>query len=73
MARISINSEIGGTVWQVAATVGSHLEVDDPIVVLESMKMEIPVAAPAAGVLVELLVKPGETVKEGQTVAVLET
>ena len=73
MARITVKSEISGTVWKVTASVGGRLAPDDPIVVLESMKMEIPVAAPAAGVLRELLVKPGDPVHEGQAVAVLET
>ena len=45
---------------------------DDPVVILESMKMEIPVGAPSAGRVAEILVEEGEAVEEGQEVAVIE-
>lgn len=73
MARITVKSEITGTVWKVTSAVGSKLQVEDTIVILEAMKMEIPVTAPKAGTLQELLVKEGEAVTEGQAVAVLES
>jgi biotin carboxyl carrier protein len=44
----------------------------DPVIVLESMKMEIPVEAPHAGVVKEIRVREGQTVQEGETVALLE-
>lgn len=72
MARITVTSEITGTVWKVTAEVGGRLNAEDPIVILEAMKMEIPVAAPRAGTLRELLVREGQAVSEGQPVAVLE-
>lgn len=72
MARITVKSEITGTVWKVTSAVGGRLNAEDPIVILESMKMEIPVGAPAAGTVRELLVKEGEPVAEGQAVAILE-
>ena len=72
MARITVKSEITGTVWKVTSAVGGKLQVEDTIVILEAMKMEIPVTAPKAGTLQELLVKEGDAVTEGQAVAVLE-
>lgn len=73
MAQIEVESEVAGTVWKVDAAVGSDLAEGDAILILESMKMEIPVEAPAAGRLVELRVKAEDPVEEGQIVAVLET
>jgi acetyl-CoA carboxylase biotin carboxyl carrier protein len=72
MATQKIRSEITGTVWKIVAQPGAALEADDTIMILESMKMEIPVLAPEAGRLVELLVAEGAPVREGQEVAVFE-
>lgn len=72
MARIDVISEIAGKVWKISAEPGTELEEDDDVLILESMKMEIPVPAPAAGKLVELLVSEGDDVAEGQAVAVIE-
>ena len=72
MARIDVKTEITGNVWKIVAEVGAELEEDEPILILESMKMEIPVAAPEAGSLAEILVEEGETVTEGTVVARLE-
>lgn len=73
MAVIDIESEITGNVWKIVASVGDHVEEDDPILILESMKMEIPVTAPEAGTVVELLTEPEAVVKEGAVLARLET
>lgn len=73
MAVIDVKTEITGNVWKVVASVGDSVEEDEPIVILESMKMEIPVSAPEAGTVVELLVEPEAVVKEGAVVARLET
>ncbi len=72
MARIEVTSEVTGNVWKIAAKVGDRLAKDDLILILESMKMEIPVEATEAGVLVELLVKEEDAVDEDQVVAVIE-
>lgn len=72
MPRRDVKSEINGKVWQIEAEAGASVDEDDPIIVLESMKMEIPVVAPASGTVVEILVEKDEMVEEGQTVAVLE-
>ncbi len=72
MAEIRVQSEITGKVWQIEAKVGDKVAEDDPIVVLESMKMEIPIGAPVAGTVTEILVAEGDAVEEGQDVAVME-
>jgi acetyl-CoA carboxylase biotin carboxyl carrier protein len=72
MTTQTIRSEITGTVWKIVAQAGDVLEADDTIMILESMKMEIPVVAPEAGRVVELLVAEGAPVREGQEVAVFE-
>lgn len=67
-----VKAELVGNLWKITAEVGQHVEEDDTIMILESMKMEIPILAPAAGTIKELLVKEGEVVQEGQTVAIVE-
>lgn len=72
MANVSIKTEITGNVFKIVAAVGDRLDEDQPIMFLESMKMEIPISAPESGVLTELLVAEGETVAEGTVVARIE-
>lgn len=72
MAEFRVKSEITGKVWQIEASVGQKLAEEDPIVILESMKMEIPVVAPVGGVLKQILVAEGDAVREGQDVAIMD-
>jgi acetyl-CoA carboxylase biotin carboxyl carrier protein len=72
MAKIEVTSEVAGNVWKVQAKVGEVLAEEDVIMILESMKMEIPVEALVAGKLVELLVMEEDRVDEDQVVAVIE-
>ena len=67
-----IRAHITGVVFQVAAKAGDRVGAGDPVIVLESMKMEIPVEAPRAGVVKEIRVQEGQTVQEGETLAVLD-
>jgi biotin carboxyl carrier protein len=67
-----IKAHITGVVFQIAAQTGDRVGAGDPVIVLESMKMEIPVEAPRAGVVKEITVQEGQTVQEGDTVAVLD-
>jgi biotin carboxyl carrier protein len=69
---MQVKAEVTGSVWKIEAAVGSRIEAGDTIMILESMKMEIPVLADDAGTLVELRVAEGESVREGQVVAVLQ-
>ena len=72
MTTQTLRSEVTGTVWKVVVQEGATLQADDTIMILESMKMEIPVVAPEDGRLVKLLVQEGAAVREGQEVAVFE-
>ncbi len=67
-----IKAHITGIVFQIAVKPGDRVQAGDPVIVLESMKMEIPVEAPRAGAIKEIRVREGQTVQEGATVAVLE-
>ena len=73
MARHEIESEVTGNVWKVEVSVGDSVAEGDILIILESMKMEIPVEAPEAGTVLELLVKPEDSVEEDQVVAVVES
>jgi biotin carboxyl carrier protein len=72
MAEQQVETEMGGTVCKIECAEGSSLAEGDPILVVEAMKMEIPVAAPANARVVKLLVAVGDTVTEGQAVAIIE-
>jgi len=73
MAREEIESEVTGNVWKIEVQVGDQVEVEDSLMILESMKMEIPVESPVAGKVAEIMVKEEDQVTEGQVVAILET
>jgi biotin carboxyl carrier protein len=68
---MKVVAEVAGKVWKIEVRPGAQVALDDAILILESMKMEIPVLAPRAGTLVELHVVEGEAVAEGQLIAVL--
>lgn len=67
-----IKAHITGVVFQITTKPGDRVQAGDPVIVLESMKMEIPVEAPRAGSVKEIRVNEGQTVQEGETVALLE-
>lgn len=73
MASMKVKSEVSGHVWKVLAGPGSRVAAGDTIMLVESMKMEIPVLAEAGGVVSEILVTEKAEVAEGQTVAILES
>jgi biotin carboxyl carrier protein len=66
-----VYAEVTGSVWKVEAVVGQSVQEGDTLVIVESMKMEIPVCAPSAGVVTELCVAEGESVTDDQVVVVL--
>ena len=72
MALIRVESEIPGKVVSIEAKPGETVAEDDAILILESMKMEIPVSSPAGGKIVEILVAVGDTISEGGEVAIIE-
>ena len=67
-----VKAHITGVVFQITSKAGEKVAAGDPVIVLESMKMEIPVEAPRAGVVREIRVAEGQTVQDGDIVAVLE-
>ena len=65
-------AEMVANVWKVVVEPGSAVAEGDPLVILESMKMEIPVESPAAGTVTEVRVAEGGVVQEGDVIAVIE-
>ena len=73
MARTTVKSEITGTVWKVETQAGQQVDDGDTLLIIESMKMEIPVLASAAGTVAEILVQEQDPVAEGQELVHLDT
>ncbi|MCC7273499.1 MAG: biotin/lipoyl-binding carrier protein [Alphaproteobacteria bacterium] len=72
MANIEARSEVNGSVWKLLVEPGAAVEAGDTLMLIESMKMEIPVIVEDGGRVVAILVKEGDAVAEGQVVAELE-
>ncbi len=72
MKTVPLKSEISGTVWKIEGAVGIEVETDDVLLILESMKMEIPILAPRKGRIVEFRVSEGDSVAEDQVVLLFE-
>ncbi|HVB28140.1 MAG TPA: biotin/lipoyl-binding carrier protein [Mycobacteriales bacterium] len=66
-----VRAEMVANVWKIVVAQGDAVEEGDTLVILESMKMEIPVVAESAGTVLELRVSEGEVVQEGDVIAVL--
>lgn len=69
---VKVTAEMAASVWKVEVTVGQQVAADDILVILESMKMEIPVLAPSAGVVTAVHVAPEQSVREGDLIVSLE-
>jgi acetyl-CoA carboxylase biotin carboxyl carrier protein len=67
-----VEAHITGTVWKIEVQVGDTVDEGDTVVILESMKMEMPVEAEDPGVVQEIRVEEGQSVSEGDTLVVLE-
>ncbi len=72
MAELKVLSDLNAKVWQIEVAVGDAVDADATLIILESMKTEIPVDAPRAGTVKAILVAEGDPVTEGQTVAILD-
>jgi acetyl-CoA carboxylase biotin carboxyl carrier protein len=72
MAEVTVRSELNAIVWKIEVAAGVTVGVGDTLIVLEAMKMEIPVAAPRAGTVKALLVEEKQQVAEGQPLAILQ-
>ncbi|HEV2770518.1 MAG TPA: biotin/lipoyl-binding carrier protein [Solirubrobacteraceae bacterium] len=67
-----VEAHITGTVWKIEVQVGDTVEEGDTVVILESMKMEMPVEAEDVGTVGQILCEEGQAVNEGDTLVVLE-
>jgi biotin carboxyl carrier protein len=72
MAEIKVTSELNAIVWKIEATAGASVNAGDTLVILEAMKMEIPVVSPRSGTVHTILVNEGQQVAEGQALAILQ-
>ncbi len=72
MKSLTVNAEVAGPVCKIAVYVGDSVKSDQELVILESMKMEIPVTAAMAGVVRKILIELGQGVTEGQGLVVIE-
>ena len=70
---MDVQAEMVANVWKVVVAAGDTVAEGDPLVILESMKMEIPVEAPAGGTVKEVRVQEGGVVQEGDVIAVVES
>jgi acetyl-CoA carboxylase biotin carboxyl carrier protein len=71
-ALSEVEAHITGTVWKIEVAVGDQVEEGDTVVILESMKMEMPVEAEDSGTVKEILCSEGQAVNEGDALVVLE-
>ena len=72
MAVLKLRCEVAGRVVRIEAPAGATVQAEDAILIVESMKMEIPLFAPAAGVVRSVLVAEGEEIAEDQEAVLLE-
>jgi acetyl-CoA carboxylase biotin carboxyl carrier protein len=69
---VDVAAHITGTVWEIRVNVGEQVQEEQVLVVLESMKMEMPVESPAAGKVASIVVEKGQAVEEGEVLLTLE-
>ena len=67
-----VEAHITGTVWKIECEIGQEISEGDTLVILESMKMEMPVEAEDGGIVREIRCEEGQSVSEGDTLVVLE-
>ena len=67
-----VEAQIAGNVWKIEKAVGDTVQEEDVILIVESMKMEIPVEAPCGGTLSEIRVAEGDSIEEGAVLAVID-
>ena len=72
MAERKLQCEVAGKIVRIEVSAGVRVEAEEPILIVESMKMEIPLVAPVAGTVAGIHVAEGDEVAEGQHAATLE-
>jgi acetyl-CoA carboxylase biotin carboxyl carrier protein len=73
VSGVDVEAQIAGNIWKIEKAVGDVVEEEDVLLVIESMKMEIPVESPGPGTIRQILVAEGQSVEEGELLVVLET
>ena len=73
MSKVKVESEVTGNIWKIESKVGDKVTEEDVLMIIESMKMEIPLEAPIAGTIVEILVNEEDSVDEDQVVVIIES
>jgi len=69
---MKIKTEIQAVIWKINVEIGQKVDIDDTVVILESMKMEIPLESKYKGIVKEILIKEGDNVNEDQEIIILE-
>lgn len=69
---VEVEAHITGNLWKIVKKVGDKIEEGEEIMILESMKMEMPVESPCDGTITDIPVKEGDALTEGQVVAIIE-
>jgi len=67
-----VEAQIAGNLWKIEKAVGDAVEEEDVLMIIESMKMEIPVEAPCSGVVAQVCVAEGDSIEEGTVLAIIE-
>jgi biotin carboxyl carrier protein len=70
--RTEVEAQIAGNVWKIEKAVGDSVAEEEVLLIIESMKMEIPVEAPRAGLIREIRVAEGDAIEEGAVLVVIE-
>tara|TARA_A100001234_G_scaffold84607_1_gene74449 strand:+ start:8507 stop:8716 length:210 start_codon:yes stop_codon:yes gene_type:complete len=69
---MKIKTEIQAVIWKINVQVGQKVDIGDTVVILESMKMEIPIESELSGIVKEILINEGDQVNEDQELIILE-
>lgn len=69
---MEIRAEMAANVWQIRCEIGQSVHEGDELIILESMKMEVPVVSPTGGIVRQILVKPDDVVQPGDLLAVVD-
>lgn len=72
MPRVELLSDVTGSVWKVLKEVGQTVDADEPILLVESMKMEIPLVSEKPGKIISIAVSEGDAVSEGQAIVEID-
>jgi len=69
---VEVEAQITGNIWKIETSVGAEVQEEDVLLIIESMKMEIPLEAPCDGRVTEIRVEEGQSIEEGDVLVVIE-